>query len=271
MKPERPHPPSPNPRSSSPTDLSQFYVTEYLQHSKNGTVMRLTDGRQDLVAKVRVRPRTREEEEQTDDPELARTILRALGPHDGIVEQVDHPHDPTGVCVSVTKFLPGGDLFEVVKRGGLDEFRIGKWFSELANTLRELHFCGIAHLDLSLENMLYDPQSQRIKLCDFGLACRVWRNTQGQELSMRQHRELGKFYCQAPEAWNGKPFRATQADVYSFGMCLLVAYTQQHPYQRPDWTDRDFVSFYYHPYGVVRYIKKIGAWVPPGEIGRAHV
>ena len=213
-----------------------------LQHSPNGDVRRV----QDYVLKVSKKNSNSEEERFRDDPELAFQILKSIGPHRNVVECVEHPNPDGRLFVSATKYLAGGDLYDLTLAGGVNRKWIRAKFGCLARFLRQLHICGIAHMDLSLSKLLIDEKAKyQIRVCDFGLSLRFKRDKQGRELASRVVSQLGKAYCQDPDAWAGKKFLASQADVYSFGVCLLAVLIEDFPYSSPVWADRTFVSLYF--------------------------
>ena len=54
----------------------------------------------------------------------------------------------------------GGELFGKVAKGGLSEEAGGALFAQLVAGLQHIHACGVAHLDLKLENVLVTDDGQ---------------------------------------------------------------------------------------------------------------
>lgn len=129
------------------------------------------------------------------------------------------------------EFCAGGDLYDfVTQQPGrkLDEREALRLTSQIALGLQFLHqHVGVAHRDLSLENVLLTASSGRgvtAKLCDFGLSM---------DASALSTESVGKFYYMAPEVvdclgdigedkdgYDGKA-----ADVWSLGVMLFIMLT----------------------------------------------
>ncbi|EGZ23313.1 hypothetical protein PHYSODRAFT_263398 [Phytophthora sojae] len=86
--------------------------------------------------------------------------------------------------------------------------------SQVASGLAFLHGLGIAHRDISLENIML--HHGRCKLGDFGLATRS-RQAGGQL--------VGKNYYMAPEIVAGGVYDSKRADVWSLGIVFFVLVT----------------------------------------------
>ncbi|KAE8968343.1 hypothetical protein PR003_g24032 [Phytophthora rubi] len=86
--------------------------------------------------------------------------------------------------------------------------------SQVAAGLAFLHRHGIAHRDVSLENIML--HRGRCKLGDFGLATRA-RRAGG--------RHVGKKYYMAPEIVAGDLYDPKAADVWSLGIVLFIMLT----------------------------------------------
>ena len=90
-------------------------------------------------------------------------------------------------------------------------------------TVRYIHHNEIAHLDVSLENLLL-TDDYNVKLCDFGLARRFDSEVD----------RIGRPTYMAPEIIDskaqGQSYDARFADMYSLGVCLFVLFTGYRPY-----------------------------------------
>ncbi|KAH8057569.1 serine/threonine kinase [Aureococcus anophagefferens] len=70
----------------------------------------------------------------------------------------------------VMPFCPHGDLFGVVEsRGALEEARAAAYMGQIVAGLEKLHALGLAHHDMSLENLMLDANEDAI-IIDFGMA-----------------------------------------------------------------------------------------------------
>lgn len=114
-------------------------------------------------------------------------------------------------------FCAGGDLYEYVtaKPGRkLPESEALPLFAQIAKGLSFLHTVGVAHRDLSLENVLL--KDGQVKICDFGLSAAA--NQFSSHL-------VGKFYYMAPEVTQGAVYDPKGADVWSLGVLLFIMLT----------------------------------------------
>lgn len=152
-----------------------------------------------------------------------------------LLSECDHPnvitltdvilYRPQGwavdVVCTVTPYMFPGDVFELLARPVSFErhctrsFR-HRFFVDVCAALTYLHAEGIAHLDVSLENVLLGIDGV-FRLTDFGFSVRT---------SMLRSPSLvpsvGKIDYQAPELGvvSYPSYPLFPADVYSFGVCL---------------------------------------------------
>jgi len=93
---------------------------------------------------------------------------------------------------------------------------------------------GVAHRDLSIENVLYDDSTDTYAICDFGMALRVPRDPlSGSFLPLTNAPACGKEGYLAPELWRREPMvDLFSADMWSMGVILFMALTGSAPLQR---------------------------------------
>ncbi|KAL3670418.1 hypothetical protein V7S43_004737 [Phytophthora oleae] len=114
-------------------------------------------------------------------------------------------------------FCAGGDLYDYVsaKPGRrLPETEALPLFAQIAKGLSFLHAIGVAHRDLSLENVLL--KDGQVKICDFGLSA---------DANQFSNDLVGKFYYMAPEVTQGAVYDPKGADVWSLGVLLFIMLT----------------------------------------------
>ncbi|KAG6612202.1 serine/threonine protein kinase [Phytophthora cinnamomi] len=144
--------------------------------------------------------------------------LMALPPHPHVVRfRGEFLHAQDTWCV-VMDFCPGGDLWDVLEaapKNRLAEREALQLFAQCARGVRFLHAHGIAHRDLSLENVFYCRGA--CKIGDFGLSTDAPRRGPGEA--------VGKAYYMAPEVVNQDAYDAFAADMWSLGIMLFIMLT----------------------------------------------
>ncbi|KAJ0396705.1 hypothetical protein P43SY_008422 [Pythium insidiosum] len=174
-----------------------------------------------------------------DDVRQELEVARLLHRHGG------HPHivsylsavTQNGWLRLTMEHCAGGDLFRFVAAQPEQRLRepdaLALW-RQVVSAVAFLHGLGVAHRDVSLENVLLDDRLNA-KLCDFGLSAfvskRSARDAEGQ---------VGKAYYMAPEVVRGDPYDACRADVWSLGILLFILLTGSPLVQVAAPSDRVF-------------------------------
>jgi len=97
-------------------------------------------------------------------------------PHRFIQLEEGFIDDTGGLCI-VTELINGFDLLQLAETSvrGLSEAIVKTLMKQIIEAIQVLHKNDIAHLDLKLENIMLDKDSNEIKIIDFGFAsnCRI--------------------------------------------------------------------------------------------------
>jgi len=144
-----------------------------------------------------------------------------------IAARLDHPNicdlvgiaaDPECFCLAYD-FCEGGSLLSLLA----DSKRYYEYLPialDIANGMAYLHSRSVIHRDLKPSNILL-TRDHRAKIADFGMSVQ----NAGQELTA----ETGTYRYMAPEVIRHESY-SSNADVYSFGLCLWQLITREVPF-----------------------------------------
>jgi serine/threonine protein kinase len=138
--------------------------------------------------------------------------------HPNICDLVGVAADPECFCLA-TDFCEGGSLLSLL----IDPSRYYEYLPialDIANGMAYLHSRNVIHRDLKPSNVLL-TKDRRCKIADFGMSCA----NAGQELTA----ETGTYRYMAPEVIRHESY-SSNADVYSFGICLWQLITREIPF-----------------------------------------
>ena len=155
---------------------------------------------------------------------LMESIAAGRGGHENIVRLetafvVASGNNSSNCLLIVMEFCNQGDLFqhlEATEANRFPEQDALAIFSHILSGLRFLHRLGIAHRDLSLENVLV--KDGICKISDFGLAIDTNLHPKSQEI-------VGKRFYMAPEVVQGDWYDPKAADIWSLGILLFILLT----------------------------------------------
>ncbi|KAF4320897.1 hypothetical protein BBO99_00003698 [Phytophthora kernoviae] len=154
-----------------------------------------------------------------DNPVVERELgdlLRAIGGHPNLIQYQDSFVEQQTMYL-VMEHCAGGDMYDYLRQRRqrtLSCTNALSVLSQVAAGLAFLHDHGIAHRDVSLENIML--HHGRCKLGDFGLATRA---------PCVGGRHVGKKYYMAPEVVAGSMYNPKTADVWSLGIVLFIMLT----------------------------------------------
>ncbi|CAK4616251.1 unnamed protein product [Aphanomyces euteiches] len=163
--------------------------------------------------------------EDIDVEKHTNSLLSARGGHPHIVRmRQDFVQD--GFIYLVFDYCAGGDLFDALERTHFPAHAAKRYFYQIAHAVAFMHTRGIAHRDLSLENVLLHEDDCYV--CDFGVAAPA---------ALQTNDSVGKRFYMAPEVVKGVSYDPTKADVWSLGIMLVLMLTGSPLCQRA--TSRD--------------------------------
>ncbi|RKP23601.1 kinase-like domain-containing protein [Syncephalis pseudoplumigaleata] len=144
-------------------------------------------------------------------------VMTRLAGHQHILRAIALVEAPEHVAY-VLEFAKGGDLFSYAEDKGFEvpEAEVRAITRQIVAALLHINACGVAHLDLKPENVLFKDASQsHVLLADFGAA-----EVLG-ESSAPITRPVGTLHYMAPEVlrcWPGEEGIADDAVPRGFGM-----------------------------------------------------
>ena len=165
-----------------------------------------------------------------------------------VLEVVCHPNIPkllkecpSGVdtinthCM-ILDYAEGVDLFDLLECYDIFPVNLArKIYRDILITMRFVHSQGFYHRDLKLENVIYDPRTDKIKIIDWKLA---------EDEVMSKAEPSGSIYYVAPEVVvSSRSLNHTGPvnDIWSATIILYVLLCKEMPYDITS-TERDFDS-----------------------------
>ena len=137
------------------------------------------------------------------------------------------------VVFIVLEYLPGGSLFDLLQNTSLPEPLSAYIFRELLKATDFIHNQGYAHLDLKLENTMFDKEG-RVKIIDMGFTTELkGMKGDGKLLSW-----VGTRTYMSPEICEHKPFPGFSADIFALGVMLFTLVARAFPFGQATSQDK---------------------------------
>lgn len=163
-----------------------------------------------------------------------------------IMQRIDSPHvvkalgevTLDGRCYLVEEFCPGITLSRLLKQGALEMSDFYRIAEQLVMGLRDIHKAGVIHKDVNPANIMFDAESGRVVLLDFGISSMFMHE---QMSGTRLENIEGTLRYIAPEQ-TGRMNRELdyRADFYSLGITLYQMLTGRHPFDAETPTELVF-------------------------------
>ncbi len=143
--------------------------------------------------------------------------------HPMIIKLIDMFEDSKSIFI-ILEYLEGKHLFDYINKHKPSETRIKTIMKQILLGLKYLHYHGIAHRDIKLENIMMTSMEVDAlpKYIDFGLSKVFTPNEKSQD-------PYGTLaYC-SPEIILNKPHRLS-TDIWSTGVMLHICLTNRIPF-----------------------------------------
>lgn len=124
--------------------------------------------------------------------------------------------------ILITEYASGGELYDLLSRGRLNEDEARRIFQQIILGLEYLHTHQVSHRDLKPENILLDKNGN-IKIADFGLS-NVMRD------GIFLYSACGSPNYAAPELIHGRFYNGCSIDIWSCGVILYALLTNCLPF-----------------------------------------
>lgn len=199
--------------------------------SLDGTIYQRANPIRQVAIKVYSQARLRSMRGKTQENPVAElSAMQLIGQHPNILTALECCHDAENIY-SILEFCDGGELYDVIEESGAMPEAVARgFFRQILLGLGHLQNLGIAHRDLSLENVLYSRASGNCKIIDFGMALRLPRNEAGETLLIPPQGVCGKRNYISPEVIDNRlPFNALLSDIWALGVILFIMLTGVPP------------------------------------------
>ncbi|KAF6201992.1 hypothetical protein GE061_004388 [Apolygus lucorum] len=194
-----------------------------------------------------------------------------------IITKLQHPYIPVlhSILRKGPKFIifmtlaERGNLCDyVVQYGPVREGVAQRWTRQLVLALIYLHTMGIAHRDISCDNVLVTDH-YNVKLADFGFSC-------FHHGPKYLHTHCGSMPYVAPEVIRGSPYNPKYSDIWSLGVVLFIMLNGTFPFvahsyelQYPDQMEKNY-SFKQQLKSLISSaaVKKVSEMLEPNPLMR---
>jgi len=213
-----------------------------------GVLTRMSPPRQ-MAVKVYFHARLREYANRTrENPWNEIAAGQYIPSHPHVMTLDDCCYDQENVY-GIMEFWDGGEMFDVINNSEdgagstpMTEAVARVYFRQLVSGLRHCHEHGLAHRDMSLENIICKNGEEACKIIDFGMCFLVPRDEMGRYLRVRPQGIVGKRNYTAPEVIsNVLPFNPMHADIWSLGVILFILLTSYPPMEAATPLDPRFL------------------------------
>ncbi|HEX5727404.1 MAG TPA: protein kinase [Longimicrobiaceae bacterium] len=158
----------------------------------------------------------------------ARAAARIQHPHVATVFRIGRT--PGGLPFIVLPYVDGGSLEDrLAAAGRFSGEEVRRYVGQTAAGLAAAHRLGIVHRDVRPANLLYDRETDRVLLSDFGLAAVLETGAEQVQRLTRPGERLGNPAYASPEQLRGEPV-TERADVYSLGVVAFELLTGRLPF-----------------------------------------
>jgi len=205
------------------TNIGRYEIKSELGRGGMATVYRAYDPSFDREVAIKVLPR-----EFLHNPQFLDRFKREIK----TIAQLEHPaivpvydvgeHD--GIPFFVMRYMPGGSLSDMIKKGRFSIEDTARTIERLASALSYAHRKGIIHRDLKPDNILFSEEGHPF-ISDFGIA----KFSEAQTSNLTGSGIIGTPAYMSPEQATGDALDH-RSDVYGMGVIVYQMLTGKQPY-----------------------------------------
>jgi serine/threonine-protein kinase len=209
------------------TTLAGYTLRDLIGEGGTSTVFRAEHPQYGLCAVKVLREKLRD-----DKTAIARFVREAKYgarvTHPNVVRTIEIGEARAGLHFLAIEWASGELLERYAKRHApLPLADVVDIIAQIASAVQAAHAAGIVHRDLKPDNVMYDPETRRVLLLDFGIAADT--DTGAEDRLTRAGFFVGTLLYVAPEALSGEMVTPA-ADQYSLATIAYFLLTGAHPF-----------------------------------------
>jgi len=209
------------------TTLAGYTLRDMIGEGGTSTVFRAEHPQHGVCAVKVLREKLRD-----DKTAIARFVREAKYgarvTHQNVVRTIEIGEARPGLHFLAIEWASGELLERYAKRHApLPLTDVVDMVAQIASAVQAAHAAGIVHRDLKPDNVMYDPESRRVLLLDFGIAADT--DSAAEDRLTRAGFFVGTLLYVAPEALSGEMVTPA-ADQYSLATITYYLLTGAHPF-----------------------------------------
>jgi serine/threonine protein kinase len=159
--------------------------------------------------------------------------------HPNVIETVDFDFENSAL---ILENFVGKDWLDILNDRSEKQTTLLRIFSQILDAVDYCHTVGVAHMDLKLENIIYNNKTDTVKVIDFGHAIKCYYDT----LTVIYGKAGTEGYF-PPEYLKPVPIRCypDKVDSWCCGIILYNLLYDEMPWDKADENDTPFLQYIY--------------------------
>lgn len=210
--------------------MSQFFVARDIESGKV-VGLKLLDREKTLQFEARFKGL-----KKPSEGEIASSIKHPL-----VVDTFEYGTTTTGQPYLVMEFLKGTNLhLLILNRDPIIKARRTKLVCQMAEAIEAVHKAGFIHRDVCPRNFIFDPETDLLKMIDFGLTVPAIKEF------MQAGNRTGTPQYMSPEVVRRRP-TDQRLDIFSFGVSAYQICAFELPWPSSETTGKVALAHDTHP------------------------